>query len=409
MLHLIPAPDGEMAVCRLCGIESHWLGDHVAEVHGMTIEVYGEQFPGAPTGSQRLVDKFQGQAHSERTPAHAGGLAVNFAGVSFPVSPFVPVEACLPMPPHYAVPKNGQLARDVQDMAIAIKRGRSTWLWGPPGGGKDAAVSALCAMTRRPSLLFTIVQGADITSWKFSRSFDSDGTFWEEGILLRALRDGYLAPNGERVPFLIVLSDIDRATRQQIEELRQVLDSIQGRITGPTGEVWPVVPGTVIVATANSSGAGDTTGRCISANPIDASILDRFERKIRFHRIDPRDEEPILKAKFPMLAERAPQAISTMLRASVAVREAVEKEEIYCEWSHRTICAWAGAAEDLLETIWTSKDVTKLVRRAVRVVLDGLPDLDTRENVKRVMDPHVKGGLVNEGDTYHIDPADLGF
>lgn len=392
-----------LATCRLCSTDHHWLGDHLAEAHDLTVEAYLSKHPGAETCSSELVAAYEGTAKRRRKAAEASGVAINFAGVSFPVDPSVPASACLPMPTHYAVPASGKLSRDVQDVVVAVKRCRSVWVWGAPGTGKDAVFSALCAMTRRPSLLFTVVQGADITSWKFTRSFDAQGTKWEEGVLLKALRDGYLTSDGRRVPYLIVLSDFDRATRQQAEELRQILDSIQGRISGPTGEIYSVLPGTTIVATANSSGAGDTTGRCISANPIDASILDRFERKVRFHAMDPKDEEPVVRAKFPLLAGRMPDAISSMMRATHAVREATEKEEVYCEWSHRTVCSWAGAAEDLLEILPGKIALAVLLKRAARVVLDGLPDADTREGVKRIMDPHIKGGMVNEGSTSHID------
>lgn len=389
--------------CRICGFHaSPWIGDHLAEAHDLTVASYLATYPGAATASQALLDAYDGASKRRRKAAEAQGLAVDFAGVSFPVDLAVPASVCLPMPAHYSMPSHGDLAGDVADVAVAVKRGRSVWVWGPPGTGKDAIFSALCAMTRRPSLLFTVVQGADLTAWKFTRSFDANGTKWEEGALLKALRDGYTTPDGRKVPYLIVLSDFDRATRSQAEELRQILDSIQGRVTGPTGEVWPVFPGTTIVATANSSGAGDTTGRCISANPIDSSILDRFERKVRFHAMDERDEEPIVRAKFPLLAAKHPEAIGVMMKATTAIRAAVDKEEVYAEWSHRTLCAWAGAAEDLTETVGAKLRWDRLVARAARTVLDGLPDQDTRERVKRLIDPYLKGGMVGEGDTSHI-------
>ena len=389
--------------CRVCGhASSPWLGDHVREAHDLSVASYLATYPGAATASQALVDAYEATSKRRRKAAEVAGLAVDFAGVSFPVDLSVPPDACLPMPAHYQTPQYGDLAGDIQDVAVAVKRGRSVWVWGPPGTGKDAIFSALCAMTRRPSLLFTVVQGADITAWKFTRSFDASGTKWEEGLLLKALRDGYVTPDGRRVPYLIVLSDFDRATRSQAEELRQILDSILGRITGPTGEVYPVMPGTTIVATANSSGGGDTTGRCISANPIDSSILDRFERKVRFRPMDRRDEEPILRAKYPVLAARHPEALSIMMKATASIREAVEKEEVYCEWSHRTVSAWAGAAEDLTETVGARLKTEGLLTRAARAVLDGMPDQDTRDKVKRLIDPHIKGGMVGEGDTSHI-------
>lgn len=389
--------------CALCGYAaSPWIGDHVTEAHGLTVTEYIAAHPKAATASQSLIDAYEGASKRRRKAAEAAGLAIDFAGVSFPVDLSVPASACLPMPAHYGIPTYGDLANDIADVAVAVRKSRSVWVWGAPGTGKDAVFSALCAMTRRPSLLFTVVQGADITAWKFTRSFDASGTKWEEGALLKALRDGYTTADGRRVPYLIVLSDFDRATRAQAEELRQILDSIQGRITGPTGEVYPVLPGTTIVATANSSGAGDTTGRCISANPIDSSILDRFERKVRFHPMDERDEAPIVRSKFPVLAAKHPEAINVMMKATTAIRQAVEKEEVYCEWSHRTLCAWAGAAEDLAETIGGKLKTDRLVARAARAVLDGMPDADTRNRVKLIIDPYLKNGMVNEGDTSHI-------
>ena len=398
-----------LAKCKVCGFEGHRLGNHLIEVHGLDLEAYLSAHPNADTMSADLaVAHAKELAKKKRTAATAPkNLTIDFGGIKFPVYTDVPEAACLPLPGSYRLPEHGALATDIQDVLVGVKANRSVWVWGPPGTGKDAVFSALCARTRRPSILLQVVQGADIQAWKYTRSFDANGTKWEEGVLLKALRDGYVTPSGERIPYLIVLSDIDRATRQQMEELRQILDSIQGRITGPTGEVYTVLPGTTIVATANSSGGGDATGRCISANPIDASILDRFQRKVQFHTMDRRDEEPILVSKFPALAAKHPGAIPAILNATKAVREAVEKDEVFCEWSHRATTAWAEAAVDLMEILGSRVSASSLLKRAVRTVLDGLPTADTRESVARLIDPHLSGGAVEEGSTAHIRPTGL--
>lgn len=402
-------PTGSKPVCRICNAsEPHWLGDHLLEVHGLSVESYLAAHPGAHTITAELSKALAAKAPATRVAAPAKPtLSVKIGGMSFPVHANVPESACLMLPGHYRIPEHGDLASDVQDVLIALKCGRTTWVWGPPGTGKDAVFHAYAAMTRTPSLLFQVVQGADIQAWKYTRSFDHEGTKWEDGDLLKALRDGYVTADGERVPYLIVLSDIDRATRQQAEELRQILDSIQGRITGPTGKVDPVLAGTVIVATANSSGGGDESGRCISANPIDASIMDRFERKVEFHNMDARDEEPILFAKFPTLVSAHPKAIPAMMKATAAVRDAIAKNEVYCEWTHRTVSAWASATQDLMVTLGSKSGGEKIVGRALRMVLDGLPTRDTREAVKRLIDPHITGGAIPEGNTSHINPSGL--
>lgn len=392
---IFPQESEGRIVCAICGESFHWLGSHLPQ-HSLTLSEYRERFPEAPTISRDLFERYEKSTKSSlRKEADPEGLEVIFSGVPFPVRYKVPARACLPMPSCYRVPRKGNLSLDVQDAAIAVSRKRSTWVWGPPGTGKDAVFSALAAVTRQPSLLFTIIQGADVTSWKFTRSFNVNGTFWEEGVLLRALRDGYRTEDGDRIPYLIVFSDLDRATRQQAEELRQILDSIQGRVTGPSGETWPVVPGTTIVATANSSGAGDTSGRYISANAIDASIMDRFERKIQFHHMEPDDELPILEDKFPFLREKAPGVLKTLTLTSKGVRDAIEKETIFAEWSHRTVCAWAGATEDLLHVFGDRIQPEQAALRATRLILDGFSDLETRDGVKRILDPYFKGGAIS--------------
>lgn len=386
-------------VCRACGFSgSHWLGDHLLEVHDLTADAYLKIFPDAPTVSAELSADLKVKAAAKITAARMDRPSVTFSGVTFSVNLDVPADECLPLPEAYRFPEHGNLAGDVQDALVAIKAGRSLWISGPPGTGKDAVISALSNKTRTPGKLFTVVQGADLQSWRFTRGFGANGeTCWEEGDLLTSLRDGYLTKSGRRVPYIIVLSDIDRATRQQAEELRQIMDSILGRVSGPTGETYPVLKGTIIIATANSTGGGDTSGRCISANPVDASIMDRFERKVKFHHMHADDETPIVEGKFPTLAAKHPGAIPTIIKITGLIRDAVDKEMVFAEWSHRVVCAWAGAAQDLMTVLGSTLPTGPLLKRASRMVLDGLPNEDTRLAVSTIMDPHVKGGVIAEG------------
>lgn len=402
---VIPTVSGK-PTCRACGFSAaHWLADHLLEVHDLSVEAYLRVFPDAPTVSAELEKDLKSKLQTKLNAARMDRPMVTFSGVTFPVNLDVPPEACLPLPEAYRFPEHGNLAGDVQDALVAIKSGRSLWISGPPGTGKDAVISALSNKTRTPGRLFTVVQGADLQSWRFTRGFNAQGeTVWEEGLLLTALRDGYLTKSGRRVPYIIVLSDIDRATRQQAEELRQIMDSIQGRVSGPTGETYPVLKGTIIIATANSTGGGDSTGRCISANPVDASITDRFERKVMFHHMDPLDETPIVEGKFPTLAGKHPGAIPTIIKVTGLIRDAVDKETVFAEWSHRVVCAWAGAAQDLMTVLGSNLPTGSLLKRASRMVLDGLPNADTRLAVSTIMDPHVKGGIIPEG----VSPSRVG-
>lgn len=396
--------------CKVSGCkhESHFLLDHLLEEHGMTQAKYLKAFPNAPVVSDELLARYEKEKGRPRR-AHPPGikdLTIDFAGVDFNVNWDVPAGVCLPLPHEYRVPQFGQLGRDVKHAAVSLKTGRSSYVWGLPGSGKDAFYHAWSALTRTPAAIFSVRPGEDIQGWFFVRAFNDSGTYWEEGEFLKLARDGYETKDGRVLPYLIVISDFDRSDRSQAEAMRLVLDSISGRIKGPRGTTYPILPGTQIVATANTAGAGDTRGRMISANPLDASILDRFERTFEFHWMEWKDEEPICRSKFPLLVERCSDVFRMVGNATNALRAAIAKEDLYTEFSHRAVCAWLGHAEDLV--MYTNESNAKsLLKRAARAVLDRMPDEETKLAAKRLIDPHLVGGALDSGDTSFINEGKL--
>lgn len=371
--------------CEICGFREFLLVDHLRAEHGTSVEGYLEAYPGAPIAS----DILRGKLENRHLPIRAteGDLWIIFGGVRFAVNPDVPPDVCLPLPKFYKVPTRGPLADDVRMASISMVAGRSTWVYGPPGTGKDAFFSAWSAMTRTPGLLLSIVPGTDIEGWLYSRAINASGTSWEDGELTRALRDGYLTEEGRRVPYIIVLSDFDRASRQQVEHLRLILDSIEGRVKGPTGQTWKVLPGTRIVATANSAGGGDTTGRFVSVQSMDATILDRFERSYEFHPLDSADELEILTARFPRVVQKHPDALSSIVKAANVVRREVASGNLYMDFSHRAVCVWAGSLDDILE--YGGNFSGNPVADALRPVLDRASTDEIRVQLKRLLDPHI--------------------
>ena len=399
-----------MPQCAICDTSiPHWLGDHLAEAHDMSPDQYEAQFPGKPLASPELTRMYEQKTGSVRRshPPKVEDLQVRFGTLDFTFNAGVPASACLPEPDKYRVPTRGELGHDVSMALVSLGRGRSIYIWSLPGSGKDALFHAWSARTRTPAIIKQMIPGTDIESWFFSRGFNEEGTYWEEGDVLKALRDGYVTPDGRRVPYLLLVTDIDRADRAQAEHFRLITDSIQGRISGPGGQTYPVLPGTRVVATANTPGGGDERGRMISANPIDASILDRFERVYRFHYMDWADEGPIVKSKFPVLVERAPWVFPAMGKITAALRDACDKEEIYTEFSHRALCSILGHADDLLHYAARATVPRTLLRKAARAWTDGLPDQDTRDRVEAIIAPHLKGGHAKTGNTSHIGKGNL--
>lgn len=387
--------DSNLPACRLCGHRDHWLGEHLAEVHGVPVEKYLQDFPGAPLVSEEAIVQTKSVTVPRGHPPAPESLSTTFAGIRVPVNADVPESACLPLPKHYRVPQYGELALEVKEATIAFVKRRSVYIWGMPGSGKDAAVHAFSSMTRTPGKMFQVQPSADIQAWFFTCEFDQHGTRWEEGELLKALRDGYVAPSGRRVPYIILITDFDRATKEQAEALRLVMDSIEGRVMGPRGVVFQVLPGTQVIVTANTAGAGDARGRCTSANVVDASILDRFERAYEFHWMDWRDEEVIVKAKFPLLVEKCPGVFPQAGTVTGALRAAIKADDLFAEFSHRGLCSWLGAGEDIVGV--TDTVPVDLLKRALRAVTDKMPDAETRDNAIRIADPHLTGGTLPAG------------
>jgi MoxR-like ATPase len=382
--------------CSLCGFMAHFLGNHIAETHGLSLREYVAQFPNAAIASPGAVDAFAASLKGVRRKAApaARDLTVTLAGLPVPVWAGVKGEDCLPLPPAYRWASKGKLRKDITEAVISVMKGRHTYVWGMPGTGKDAFIHGLSQQARRPAILLSIVPGRDIGPWFYTRAVGPQGTSWEFGAGWRAVTEGYTAKDGTKYPYIVLVTDLDRADEAQVEWLRLLMDGISGRIIGPDGKTVPVFPGTTFVATANTAGGGDERGRMVSARPLDASILDRFDRKYHFHYMEWEDEVEIVREKFPLLCERVPEVFGQMGNATAAIRDAVEKETLYAEFSHRGVCSVLGHAEDVIAV--TGKAGAGLLKRAFRAWLDGLPDEATRLEARRLIDPHLKGGSFEE-------------
>jgi MoxR-like ATPase len=316
-------------------------------------------------------------------------LEIRFANIRFPVNYDVPEDGCLPLPDHYRIPAFGKLGEDVQHVAIALKHHRSLYIWGLPGSGKDATIHAWSWMTRTPAIIRQVKPGTDIESWFFSRGFNEKGTIWEEGEVLKALRDGYVTASGRILPYVVLITDLDRANTDQAEHLRLITDSIQGRVDGPAGHIYRVMPGTGIVATANTAGGGDERGRMVSSNPLDAALMDRFQRKFQFHWMEWEDEGIVVRAKFPILFNTYPNLETKVKDVTKKLREAVLNGTLHGEFSHRALCAILEHAMDIIAES-EKKLPENLMGIAARAWLDGLPDEENRLIAQRVLDGHFK-------------------
>jgi len=381
-----------------CSFKSHSILSHLMESHSMTPDSYLAAHPGAATLSEKALEAYERtlQAVKRSVAPEPANLTQNIMGIEMPVDPWVEAEKCLPLPDGYMFPTKSKAAAVMKRVVMALARGRNLFIWGMPGTGKDAGIHAYSALVRRPCVMVTFRPGTDLAPWFYTRSIDKDGTGWEYGHLWGALVNGVLGRDGKRRAPIVLLSDADRADSSQAEWFRILTDSISGRILDPHGQMVPLFIDEwgnkpQFVCTANSCGTGDARGRMTSSNPMDGSILDRLGRKVEAAYLHWDDESAILRGKYPVIAEKAPDVIDQLGKATASLRSAIEKEEIYAELTHRGLCEILSECEDILH--FSNAVPGNLLKRGFRAWLDGL-DADTFLAAKRLVDPHVKGGAM---------------
>ena len=388
-------------ICQECGFKSHSLIDHLQTDHGMTVADYHAAHPGAATVSQAALDAMAAKRKGTRREAIPAivDLTVNLIGITERVNHHVPEDECLPLPEGYVLPTKGKAKAAFRDVLECLHFGDTVYLWGPPGTGKDAVLHAYSAWTRTPAILHTFTPGTDVKRWLYSREITSEGTSWSYGALWEALVHGVEGRDGKRHPALIVFSDVDRATPDQLEEFRLMLDTTAKRVSGPTGRAFPIMPGTKFAFTANSCGSGDDTGR-LSSRAMDSSLLDRMGAFVEATYMDWSEESEILRAKFPQVNEVAPKVFDELGLAVANLRKAMDgshdEYDLEGELTHRGICEILKACNRKV-ALNNGKAPNNLLKLGFKVWLKRL-DRDNQLIAKRLIDAVITGGAFDDED-----------
>lgn len=401
-----PLTQNPLAVCAECGHSAHWLGEHVVTEHGMSHEAYLAKHPGALLASKDTSEKAHASSPAPRAPT---SIKMDIGGVKFPVHLNVPQEASAPMPPHYRLPQHGDLANTIEDALLVLADiNPVVFFFGRGGTGKDAFPEFVSYVTRQPYAEYTIQPDADIEAWFFSRTFDNESAYWEEGPLLKQLRDGYQPPDGGKpVPYLIKFTDTDRATPRQAEHLRPILGSSRRWVQGPQGKQFPVLEGTKVVMTGNTNGAGDITGRFVSARAQDSTLIERYHAFFEFSYMEWEDEVEIVRSKFPRFvreceaaeimvngAKKTVNMLEEVGKSVTRIRQDIAADKLYTDFSHRHLCWWLMHAERRINHRGVEPD---LLSRSAQVWLSRIGDRRTRMEVEKTLDALITGGVLSRG------------
>lgn len=178
----------------------------------------------------------------------------------------------------------------------AILSGTPTRLIGPPATGKTSGIVQACAHMGIPCRIIQCGKGLTEYTLLGEQTIEGGSVVWKDGILPSLGRN--VAADG---PSVIVFDEIDHLTAPIQSLLHGVLE---GRTLDlPNGEKVIIPENVICVATANTYGTGDTTGRHSAASVSDDAFISRWTRTFTVRYLT-EDRERELLAAHGVPAER---------------------------------------------------------------------------------------------------------
>lgn len=204
------------------------------------------------------------------------------------------------------------------------------------------------------------------------------------------------------VPSIILFSDYDRATPEQVEFLRQATELDKEKIAHPvTGKMYPVLKGTRIILTSNSGADGDG-GRGNITRAKDASFLSRLSAVM----VPPHTqafEKKVITAAFPVLSDLEVQTLSDCIRA---VRRVSHEDRMGIEITLRQAKMWGSLALD-----WLAEGLADTFNDALKdtfeSVVGHLMEDHNRDALQGAIDTYLSSDVVNEQSVDAPTPIDM--
>lgn len=292
-------------------------------------------------------------------------------------------------PQNFVYPLKGDAGAACLRVARAVKYNKSVYLYGPAGTGKSDLFRALAHDMNMEFSLYPMREDLDTalylgqTHVVIDPETGNNKTEFKPGRLLEDIK-GRIGKDGILRPVMIVVDDIDRAPAEYHEVFRHILDGTKGVFVPELGTTIDVLPGTLIVATANSRGRGDDFGTYTSVQSMDDSILDRFGRFVEYHYLNAEEEKQILKSKYPLLDHLTRgDVFDQIMKVTDTIRTMISNREIYIGFSHRILVEWCESVLELVKEEGEYKPY--MIRQAAEDWAERY-DFDTRKAlVERVL------------------------
>ena len=199
---------------------------------------------------------------------------------------------------------------------IKSERYYPVFVSGVSGNGKTLMVEQACAQTKREWIRVNISPETDEDDLIGGFRLIGGETQWFDGPVIQATKDGSV----------LVLDEIDRGSNK-LMCIQGILEG-KGILIKKTGEYVEPAKGFNVVATANTKGKGDESGRYMAATILDDAFLERFPITVEQEYPDIKVETKILSKLFASLGINDEKFAENLVKWADIIRKTFEEGAI---------------------------------------------------------------------------------
>ena len=199
---------------------------------------------------------------------------------------------------------------------VASKKFYPVFVSGLSGNGKTFMVEQACAQLKTECLRVNISPETDEDDLIGGFRLIDGETKWFDGPVVQAMKSGAV----------LILDEIDRGSNK-LMCLQGVLEG-KGLFVKKTGEFVEPVQGFNVIATANTKGKGDETGRYMAATILDDAFLERFPITVEQEYPDTKIETKILTKLFASLGITDKAFAENLVKWADIIRKTFEEGAI---------------------------------------------------------------------------------
>ena len=199
---------------------------------------------------------------------------------------------------------------------VGSKKFYPVFVSGLSGNGKTFMVEQACAQLKTECLRVNISPETDEDDLIGGFRLIDGETKWFDGPVVQAMKSGAV----------LILDEIDRGSNK-LMCLQGVLEG-KGLFVKKTGEFVEPVTGFNVIATANTKGKGDETGRYMAATILDDAFLERFPITVEQEYPDVKVETKILTKLFTSLGITDKAFAENLVKWADIIRKTFEEGAI---------------------------------------------------------------------------------